>query len=188
MADRPPAARTAFLSDLNAFHEAMRDGTTQDARQQRMYQHWVDLCATLSVNHILQDPSIPCIELLQVYSHHVWNSKYSKHQMNRLVKESISQAWGEIATSHLLGGFPSPRKPANSHAHTGLKKCLTRKLKTYSLEDPPVRQEKATPWESFTPSSLWQPDPPTPYHTTSPTWSQLASTSASVPVNTQSAS
>ena len=47
--------------------------------------------------------------------------------------------------AHLLDGLPDPRKPADPQAHTGLDKRLTRQLKTYGLEDPPVQREKATP-------------------------------------------
>ena len=65
--------------------------------------------------------------------------------MDRLGEESVSQAWGAIATAHLLDGLPEPIKPANSQAHTGLDKCLMWKLKTYGLKDPPVRQEKSIP-------------------------------------------
>ena len=65
--------------------------------------------------------------------------------MDRLGKESVSQAWGAIATAHLLDGLSDPRKLADSQAHTGLDKRLTRQLKTYGLEDPPVRREKAIP-------------------------------------------
>ena len=103
-----------------------------------MYRQWANFCATLSVNPTLQDPSIPQIELLQVYCHQVRHAKYSKRRMDRLGKESVSQAWGAIATTHLLDGLSDPRKPADYQAHTGLNKRLTRQLKTYSLEDPPV--------------------------------------------------
>ena len=65
--------------------------------------------------------------------------------MDRLGKESVSQAWGAIATTHLLDGLPDPITPADSQAHTGLDKRLTRQLKTYGLKDPPVRREKGIP-------------------------------------------
>ena len=60
--------------------------------------------------------------------------------MDRLGKESVSQAWGLIATSHLLDGFPAPRKPSDSQARTGLDKRLNRQIKTYRLKDPPIRR------------------------------------------------
>ena len=89
--------------------------------------------------------------------------------MNRLGKESVSQAWGAIAMYHLLDGFPDPRKPADSQEHTVLDMCLARQLKTYGIKDLPISREKAPLWESFTPSSPQKPDPPTPDSTTSPT-------------------
>ena len=43
------------------------------------------------------------------------------------------------------GWSARPQKPADPQAHTGINKRLTQQLKIYGLEDPPVRQEKATP-------------------------------------------
>ena len=65
--------------------------------------------------------------------------------MERLGKELVSQAWGAIAATHLLDGLPDPKKPPDAQAHTGLIRRLARQLKTYGLEDPPVKQEKASP-------------------------------------------
>ena len=145
MADLPPAAGTAFLHDLKAVQEIMQAVTTQDARHQRLYRKWAGLCATLLVNSTLQYSSISRIELLQVYGHRVRHAKYSKRRMDRLGKELVSQAWGAIATAHLLDGLSDPRKPADSQAHTRLGKRLTRQLKTYGLEDSPARQENVIP-------------------------------------------
>ena len=47
---------------------------------------------------------------------------------------------GKIAATHILGGLHDPRKPPNAQAHTGLDRLLTRQLKTYGLEDPPIKQ------------------------------------------------
>ena len=78
----PPAAGSAFLCDLNAVQEAVPDGTNQDARQQRLYQQWDEFYATLSFNPTLQDPSIPRIDILQIYDHRVQYAKYSKLRMD----------------------------------------------------------------------------------------------------------
>ena len=68
--DRPPhATKTAFLRDIHTVQEAVQAGITQDVRQLRLYRQWADFCDTLSVNPDLQDPSIPFIELLQVYGY-----------------------------------------------------------------------------------------------------------------------
>ena len=44
--------------------------------------------------------------------------------------------------TYLLYGLPNTRNPPDSEAHTGLDKRLTRELKTYRIEDPPVKQGK----------------------------------------------
>ena len=76
MADLTPATRTTFLCDLHTAQEAAQAGSTHDAIQQRLYQQRLyqqrtDFCSTLSVNPDLQDPSIPCIKIFQVYGHWV---------------------------------------------------------------------------------------------------------------------
>ena len=43
-------------------------------------------------------------------------------------------------TTYLLDGLPDPRSPPDAHAHTGLDICLAQQLKTYVLDDPPVKQ------------------------------------------------
>ena len=65
--------------------------------------------------------------------------------MDQLGKESISQASGAIKVTHLLDDLPDLRKPPDAQNHTGLDRRLSHKLKTYGLEDPPVKREKATP-------------------------------------------
>ena len=47
--------------------------------------------------------------------------------------------------THLLDCLPDPRKPLDAQAHTGLDRRLTRQLKTYGLEDPPIKLEKSVP-------------------------------------------
>ena len=123
----------------------MQARTTQDSRQQRLYKQWSNFCATLNINPALQDSSVPRIEVLQVYGHRVRHAQYSKRRVDLLGKELVSQAWGAIAVTHLLAGLPDPRKPTNSQANEGLDMRLSRKRKTYGIEDPPVRREKAIP-------------------------------------------
>ena len=145
MATLPPAAATIFMRYLFAVQEAVQSGTTLDACQQRMYQHWADLCSTFSVVPNLQDSSLSRDEILQVYGHRVRHAHYSKRCMDRLGKESVSQSWGEIAVTHLLDGLPDPRNPPDTQAHTKLDRHLARQFKTYGLDNPLVKQEKAVP-------------------------------------------
>ena len=119
--------------------------TTQDSHQQRLYKQWSNFCATLKINPALQYSSVPRVEALQVYGHRVRHAQYSKCRVDRLGKESVSQACGVIATTNLLAGFPDPRKPTNSQANEGLDMRLSRQLKTYRIEDPLVRREKSIP-------------------------------------------
>ena len=57
----------------------------------------------------------------------------------------VSQAWGAIAATHLLDVLPNPRKPPNAQAQTGLDRRLTQQLKTYSLDNPPIKLENSVP-------------------------------------------
>ena len=114
----------------------MRAGTTQDARQQRMYHNWTELCSNLLGNPDLLDSSLPRIKILQVYEHRVQHAHYSKQRLGRIGKESVSQAWGGIASTHLLDGLPDPRNPPNAQAYTSLDRRLGHQLKTYGVEDP----------------------------------------------------
>ena len=65
--------------------------------------------------------------------------------MDRLGNDSVFKAWGAIAATHFLDSIPDLRKPPDAQAYTGLYRRLARQLKTYGLEDPPVKQEKASP-------------------------------------------
>ena len=82
----PSVAINSFLHDLHTAQEAVQEGTTQDGRQQKLYCQWADLCVTLLVNPDLQYPSIPRIELLQVYGHRFRHVRYPKRHMDRLGK------------------------------------------------------------------------------------------------------
>ena len=137
MEDLPPISRSDFLRDLHATQEAIRAGTTQDARHQKLYKQWSNFCITLEVNCALQDPSVPRMEVLQVYGHRVRHAQYSKRQVDQLGKESFSQAWGEIVSTYLLDGLLDPRNPPDSQANIRLYMQLTIQLKTYGIEDPP---------------------------------------------------
>ena len=53
--------------------------------------------------------------------------------------------WGAIAATHLMDGLPDPRKPPDAQAHSGIDRNITHQLKTYRIEDPPVKQEKDAP-------------------------------------------
>ena len=76
-----PDSGTDFLRDLHTAEEAVQDGTTQDAIHKRVYWQWAEFYATLLVNPVIQDSSIPRIKLIQVYGHRVWHANYSKRHI-----------------------------------------------------------------------------------------------------------
>ena len=45
--------------------------------------------------------------------------------------------------THLWDGLHNSRKYLDTHAHTGLDRCLAHHLKTYGIEYPYVKQEKS---------------------------------------------
>ena len=47
--------------------------------------------------------------------------------------------------THLLTGLPDPRNPIDSQANVVLDMRLSCQLKTYGIEDPPVKRGKAIP-------------------------------------------
>ena len=64
--------------------------------------------------------------------------------------------------THLLDGLPNPIKPLDDQSHNGLDRHLTHQLKTYGIEDPTVKREKAAPLGIVQPLWLRRPPPPTP--------------------------
>ena len=52
---------------------------------------------------------------------------------------------GAIAETHLMDGLPYPINIPYSQAHTVLDRSLTYQLKTYDVEEPPAKREKASP-------------------------------------------
>ena len=95
-----------------------------------MYQQWTDLCSTLLVNTALKDPSVPHIELVQVYGKRVRHTHYSKRRVGKIGKQLVSQTWGAIAATHLLDGLPDPINSLYSQSHTRLGRHLARQLKS----------------------------------------------------------
>ena len=47
--------------------------------------------------------------------------------------------------THLLDGLPDPRNPPDAQAYTRLDRFLIHQLKTYDIDYPLVKQEKAAP-------------------------------------------
>ena len=138
----PPAHRRDFINHLCAAQAAVRGGHVSNSRTCALYANWSSFCTDLQIDHRLQTPGLPVIELLQVHGHRVRHGTYSKQPSVRA--DSVAAAWRAIAEIHLLEGLTDPRKPSGA-ATKDLDKRLSRMLRHYSFQDPPSKREKAIP-------------------------------------------
>ena len=121
----------------------MQDCNISNRRTVTLYTQWTAFCIDLQLNHLLEDPNIPYVDILQVYGHRVFHS-HSSSQSNRLKADLVATAWRDIANTHLLEGRHDPRKTHYFHTKD-LDKCLTKMLRHFSYQEPPPKREKATP-------------------------------------------
>ena len=110
----------------------MRDGTIYNSHTVTLYTQWTVLCTNLQLNHLLEDPNLPSVDILQVYGHWARHGNYSS-QYNRLKADLLAMAWRAIAETHLKEGLSDSRKLHSSHAKE-LEKCLTRMLRNFSYQ------------------------------------------------------
>ena len=96
----------------------------------------------MQIYHWLDDPAFPVSEILQVYGYRVRHGHWSK--LPEVRADSVSAAWRDIATVHLLNRYPNFRKPSGSSSHD-LDHHLSRQLRTYSFQDPPTSRQKPAP-------------------------------------------
>ena len=148
----PLANATAFVRDIQTAKEAAWAGITQDAQHWRLCRNWSNFCPTLSVNPTLNiHPSLESKSF-----------KYMDTGSDRLTNPS--KVWTDLGKSQflrqggwwwegggccrnpLLDGLPDPRNHPNSQAHTGLDQSLNNQPKTYRIEEPPLKREKASPF------------------------------------------
>ena len=139
----PPAFRAGFLRDLGIAQEAVRGGNVSHQRTITEYGLWQSYAADLCFDHFLDDPTIPVVEVLQVYGVRTRDGDYSKRS-GGVKADAVAAAWRSVATTHLLEGRPDPRKPPGVGGKD-LEKRLSRQLRHYSSQDPPTRREKPVP-------------------------------------------
>ena len=89
----------------------------------------------MQIKHWLNDPALSVAEILQVYGRHVHLGHWYK--LSQVRAESVSAAWRDIATVHLLDERPDPRKPRGSSSRY-LNLRLSRQIRTYYFQDPPT--------------------------------------------------
>ena len=102
----------------------------------------MDFCTKMQIDHTLEDPEVPIIEVLQVFGVMVRDGSFS-NWVPGVMSDTVAAAWRAVAEAHLLEGRPDPRKPPGSSSRD-LDKRLTQMLRHWGYQDPP-RREKAIP-------------------------------------------
>ena len=130
------------MCDLCAAQKYVRAGSMTNNRTAFLYDQFREFCATMNIEHWLDDPALPGAEILQVYGHRIRHEHWSK--LSQVRADLVSAAWKAISTIHLLDGWPDPRKPRGSSSRY-LDLCLSLQLRTYSFQDPPNSRQKPVP-------------------------------------------
>ena len=73
-----------------------------ETRTAFLYDQFREFCAALQIEHWIDDPAIPVVDILQVYGYRVCQRHWSNPPEVRA--DSVSVAWRAIATVHLLDG------------------------------------------------------------------------------------
>ena len=102
----------------------------------------MDFCTDMQIDHTLDNPDVPVIEVLQVFGVRRRDGDFSSQASVRA--DTVAAAWRAVAEVHLLEGRPDPRKPPGSSSRD-LDKRLTRMLRHWGYQDPPTKREKAIP-------------------------------------------
>ena len=71
MARLPPAFRNSFFGDIRAAQAAVRGGHVSCKNMAKKYNDWMSFCTKMNMDHMLEDPEDPVIEVLQVFGHRV---------------------------------------------------------------------------------------------------------------------
>ena len=100
----------------------------------------MDFCTKIQIDHTLEDPEVPIIEVLQVFGVRVRDGDFS-YRVPGVRADTVAAAWRAVAKVHLLEGRPDPRKPPGSSSRD-LDKRLTRMLRHWGYQDPPPLREK----------------------------------------------
>ena len=81
MLDIYPAIVYPFMHGVHALKEAIQADTAQDAQHHILYIQWTDFYSTLLLNHYLQYPYLPQVNIIQLYINIILNSYYIKQRM-----------------------------------------------------------------------------------------------------------
>ena len=141
MDNAPPATRHAFLARLGLADEAARSGVvsaTRDATD-RTWQVWLDFCAELHVDPLLQTVDDP-IAVLQVYADQVRDGTSSRSGQP-VRSATVDSALRDVGQTCALLGAADPR--LNRMGKLDLR--LSRQLRCYRRSEPPPTRVKPIP-------------------------------------------
>ena len=95
----------------------------------------MSFCTKMQMEHMLEDPEDPVIEVLQVFGHMFLHQHYCSH-MSSVQTDIVASAWRAISENHLPEGRRDPWKPLGSHIRE-LNKRLSGMIRPYGFQDPP---------------------------------------------------
>ena len=72
----PPAFRNNFLCDIRLAQTCVRGGHIDNEKKARKYLDWMDFCAKMQIDHTLEDPEVPIMEVLQVFGVRIYDGSF----------------------------------------------------------------------------------------------------------------
>ena len=153
-------------------------GTTQDYCQQRLYKQWSDFCATVKINPDLQDPSVPRVEVLQVYRQRSDTPSTPSAKWTKLGRSRFLRHGGRLGRPISWLVSQTPGIPPTPRSTTDWTCGSPGSLKPTGLGTLRSDRKKLPPSASSTPSCPLPTQPLTRRPDTPPTWSSWDYTSA----------
>ena len=78
--DNLPAAQCHdFIRDLYGVRTAVAGKYISNSWMNISYKHWMSNCADSGIDHRIQHPQLPIIEILQVFGHQMRHCNYYTH-------------------------------------------------------------------------------------------------------------
>ena len=92
----------------------------------------------MQIDHTLEDPEVPIMEVIQVFGVRVRDRAFSNRAPG-VSAYTVAAAWRAVAEVHILEGRPDPRKPPGSSIRDQGKRP-TRMLRHWGYQDPPPEE------------------------------------------------
>ena len=143
MAAVPSAHQNSFLHDIQYLQSAKQGGHVSKICTVALNGQCSSFFTYLQLDHLLEDPDIPAIDILQVYGHWLHNGAFFSQDF-LLWFELVEMTWWDILDTHLLEGCRDTCKSTRSQSQD-LNKRLTRMIQHFAYQDPPPQWEKAIP-------------------------------------------